>query len=178
MSIRIPRWLRATAFSSLVAVCIGCASGAELRAPGEAASGTSTARARESVPLYVISHDSLLALAEGTTVEVGLRSGARVAGTSLRPDVPGELRLLGFSGRAFEPRDTVRMPVEGIEVVVSSAPLAGNLGPYRGSRTMGPLPPPGRMPSDAVRPAIRLLTMVAIVGAVALLGVFAAQEIK
>lgn len=136
------------------------------------------ARGSPSAPLYVIPPDSLLTLAPGTPVQVVLRSGARVVGSSLRsrPDEPGEFLVRAPASRLFAPPDTVQIPITGIEVAVSTMPLASGSQSYVGPRRLQSLPPVGEDIATPMRPVVVALTIVAIVGALALAGVFVTQE--
>ena len=126
--------------------------------------------------LYVIPRDSLPGLPEGTPVAVALTNGGRVSGTSLR-SLPNaaDLRIRAPARRAFAPADTVEIPLSGIDVAVSSAPLPGGSELYAGSRSMGSLPRPGETLPDPIRPTISVLTAVAIAGGVALLSMLAVK---
>ena len=95
-----------------------------------------------------------------------LLSGAKVFGTSLRsqPDTTAEF-LVRSPGRAvFDQPDTIQIPIAGIEVAVSSVPLAGGSKPYVGPHRLGPLPRAGAGSTDPVRYAVVALTTVAILG--------------
>ena len=177
MTMRHHRWLRAAALASWVTLAVGCGSSARLSGAGGSASGGSQARSGKSASLYVIPRDSLLTLAEGVPVEVALLSGGRVAGTSLRPhpDAPTEFRLRATPREVFAPRDTVRIPIVGIEVAVSSVPLTEGSELYNGSRQLGPLPRPGGTLDKPARDSIVALTIMAIAGAVVLLGALAKE---
>jgi len=166
VTVHLHRWLHAGALASLVALAAGCASSAKLSSAGDSG-------ARRL--LYVIPRDSLLALAEGMPVEVALMSGGRVAGTSLRPhpSAPTEFRLRATAREVFAHRDTVEIPLGGIEVAVSSVALTEGSELYHGSRELGPLPLPGETLDKPALHAIMVLTAVAVVGAVVLVGALA-----
>ena len=170
MTVHLHRWLHAAALASLVGLVAGCGSSARLSSAGN--SGTHNAK---GTPLYVIPRDSLLTLVEGMPVEIALLSGGRVAGTSLRPhpNAPTEFRLRATGREVFAPRDTVRIPIEGVEVAVSSVALTEGSELYHGSRELGPLPLPGENPDKPAFHAIIVLTTVAIVGALVLVGALA-----
>lgn len=174
MTAHLQRWLGASALA-LCVLTAGCGSSARLSGAGSSAGGGSQARSAKGPPLYVIPPDSLLELAEGMPVEVALLSGGRVAGTSLRPhpDAPTEFRLRATAREVFAPRDTVQIPIAGIEVAVSSVPLTEGSEPYNGSRPLGPLPRPGEAFDKPAFDAIVALTLVAVLGAVVLLGLVA-----
>jgi len=170
MTAHLDRWLHAGALALLVALTAGCGSSAKL-----SSAGGSGARSAKSGSLYVIPRDSLLTLAEGMPVEVALLSGGRVAGTSLRPhpSAPTEFRLRATAREVFAHRDTVQIPLGGIEVAVSSVALTEGSELYHGSRELGPLPLPGETLDKPTFRAIMVLTAVAIVGAVVLVGALA-----
>lgn len=161
------RWLHAV---MLVVLTTGCGSSARL-----SSAGGSGAHGGKRQALYVIPQDSLLTLDEGMPVEVALLSGGRVAGTSLRPhpSAPTEFRLRATAREVFAPRDTVQIPLAGIEVAVSSVALTDGGELYNGSRKLGPLPLPGETLDKPAFHAIMVLTAVAIVGAVVLVGALA-----
>ena len=177
MTIPLHRWLLAAALASGVVLTAGCGSSARLSGAGGPASGGSQARSAKSATLYVIPRDSLLTLAEGMPVEVALLSGGRVAGTSLRPhpDAPTEFRLRAAAREVYAPRDTVHIPIAGVEVAVSSVPLAEGSELYNGSRQLGPLPRPGETLDQPARHAVIALTLMAVLGAVVLLGSLAKE---
>jgi len=170
VTVHLHRWLHAGALASLVALTAGCGSSAKL-----SSAGGSGARSARSQVLYVIPRDSLLALVEGMPVEVALSSGGRVAGTSLRPhpSAPTEFRLRATAREVFAHRDTVQIPLGGIEVAVSSVALTEGSELYHGSRELGPLPLPGENLDKPALHAIMVLTAVAVVGAVVLAGALA-----
>jgi hypothetical protein len=170
------RRLAAVLVASLV-FAVGCGSSARLSAVGGPTSPTPPARGRPIAPLYVIPLDSLRTLAEGTPVEVVLRSGGKVLGTSFQPqpEPSDEFHVRATPRRMFEPPDTVRMPIAGIELAVSTVPLVSGSPLYAGSQKLRPLARPGELEAQ-MRPTIILLTIVAIGGAIALLGVLVAQE--
>ena len=162
------RWIHGSASAAVIAAIL-CGSMAR---PSQAATSGNVGR-RENAPLYVIPPDSLLTLAVGTPVEVVLRAGGRVSGTSLVTELPSEFRVRAPAKRTFAPPDTVLIPIAGIEVAVSSVPLAGGSERYAGPRRLGPLPLPGETLPDPIRPTITALTVVAIIGGAALLGMLA-----
>lgn len=139
------------------------------------AGGASSARL-PSAPLYIIPRDSLSSLPIGTPVEVALLNGGRVSGTSLGPRSNAEeFKVRAPARRAFAPPDTVEIPISDIEVAVSSAPLATGSELYSGPRRLGPLPRPGEALPDPIRPTITALTVVAVAGGIALLGMLAVK---
>lgn len=177
VTVRHHRWFRAAALASWVTLAVGCGSSARLSGAGGPVSGGAQPRSGNNASLYVIPRDSLLTLAEGMPVEIALLSGGRVAGTSLRPhpDTPTEFRLRATPREVFARRDTVRIPIVGIEVAVSSVPLTEGSELYDGSRQLGPLPRPGGTLDKPARDTILALTLVAIAGAAVLLGALAKE---
>jgi hypothetical protein len=163
-----------------LAGAMGCGSNARPLAVADPTRPTPPLRGRPSVPLFVIPLDSLRTLATDTPVEIVLRSGASVLGTSFQPqpDPDAEFHMHAAPRRMFEPRDTVRIPITGIEVAVSTVPLVSGSPTYAGPRRLRPLPRAGE-PFDApVRPMILALTIAAVGGAIALLGTMAIQETR
>jgi hypothetical protein len=172
----VRRWLRALALPSLVAIA-SCGSSARLSGVGDPISAGPPASGRGRPPLYVITLDSLLTLAEGTPVEVVLLSGAHVLGTSLRlqPDSSAEFHVRAPARRMFEQPDTVQIPILGIEVAVSTVPLTRGSQRYIGPRKLEPLPRAGEGFTDPIRPVVVTLTILAMFGVFALVGALVVQ---
>ena len=171
------RWLRAPALTLLIAATLGCASSGGLSGNAVPMNERPPAGGRESGSLYVVPLDSLLTLAEGTPVHVVLRNGGRVFGTSLRSssNSPAEFHVRAPARRLFDPPDTVQMPIGNIEVVVSAVDLTGDSQPYVGRLAMGSLPRAEEGFADPMRHVVVALTVVAILGAFALLGALVAR---
>ena len=164
------RWLRAPGFALLIATTAGCGASAGPSGIGVPMNERPPAARHETARLYVIPSDSLRTLAEGTPVEVVLLTGAKVFGTPLRsqPDTAAEFHVLARVRRLFEPPDTVRIPIAGIEVAVSAVPLPGGSQLYSGPRKLGPLPRAGEGFAYPIRRVVAVLTVVALIGAFAL----------
>ena len=172
----VQQWLCVLALPSLVAIA-SCGSSARLSGLGDSMNAEPPAGGRERPTLYVIPLDSLLTLAEGTPVEVVLQSGAKVRGSSLRsqPDLSAEFHVRAPARRMYDRPDTVQIPIVGIEVAVSSVPLTSGSQLYVGPLELGPLPRPGEGFTDPIRPVVVTLTIVALLGAIALVGALVVQ---
>jgi hypothetical protein len=156
---------------------VGCGASSGHMTLGDPTKESQPLIGRQSPPLYVIPLDSLRTLGEEMPLEIVLRSGARVLGTPLQPqpDAVAEFHVRAAPRRAFEPRDTVQILLERIEVAVSSVPLASGSARYVGPLKLGPLPPPGGVFKDTMRPVCIAFGFVALAGAFAILGAMVAQ---